>query len=332
MSRRAKIVLLLTALGTLLGVIYAGLQGGGRPQSILRGVVAGLPISLGLSLFEAYVMDGPYGRWLRAKRFVVVLAARLAAWFAIIGIGLAAMRTALPIPDDVPIWGFVADLAYGFALVGVAIAYLATDRLLGRGNLWRLLTGRYHRPREEERIFLFLDMEGSTAAAERLGAARFLELLAACVLDATPALLGARGEIYRYVGDEIVVTWPMDRPGVADRALEGAIAALTALDSRAGLYESRFGVVPRFRGGLHGGTVAVGEIGDARREIVFLGDAVNVAKRLETAARDRGKRLVMSQAVAERLDDGAARARLEDLGAIALAGKSAPLRAFAMDV
>ncbi len=288
-------------------------------------MIAGLPISLAIGLFESYVVDGPAGRRLRAAPFAISLLARFVAWWAAILAGLVLMRWSMPYPNASRVPEFLADIAFSFALLATASSYLSIDRLLGKGNLWRLMIGRYHRPREESRLFLFLDMEGSTAAAERLGAPRFLELLASAVLDATPPILESRGEIHRYIGDEIVVTWPIAR---ADDAVKGAIATIAALDALAPDYVARFGIAPRFRGGLHGGAVAVGEIGDVRREIVYLGDAVNVAKRLETEAGARRARLLVSGDVVAGLRDAGLRARLTDLGEIPIAGRAAPLRTY----
>ncbi len=327
MSRRARMLAILTALATALSAVYGGLLGGpeGPSGGIARGVAAGFPISLAIGLFEAYVVDGPAGRRLRAAPFAMSLLARLIVWMGAILGGLWFMRWLLPYPaaDSTP--ELLADIAFSFALLGAATAYLSIDRLLGKGNLWRLMIGRYHRPREEARIFLFLDMEGSTAAAEKLGAPRFLELLASAVLDATPPILESRGDIHRYIGDEIVVTWPIAR---ADDAVRGALATIATLDALAADYTARFSVAPRFRGGLHGGAVAVGEIGDVRREIVYLGDAVNVAKRLETEAGARRARLLVSGDVVAGLRDATLRARLADLGEIPIVGRAAPLRTY----
>jgi hypothetical protein len=49
----------------------------------------------------------------------------------------------------------------------------------------------------------------------------------------------------------------------------------------AAAYRSAFGTVPGFRGGLHGGTVVTGELGDLKQEIVFVGDILDTAARLE---------------------------------------------------
>jgi adenylate cyclase len=59
--------------------------------------------------------------------------------------------------------------------------------------------------------------------------------------------------------------------------------------------------VPRFRGGLHGGTVTAGELGDLRQQIVFVGDILNTAARLEEYAKRTGRELVISGELLDRL-------------------------------
>ncbi len=331
MSNRARMLTTLIVLATAISAVYGAFAGGDFDPAggALRGAVAGFPISLAIGLFEAFIVDRPAGRRLRAAPFALSLLVRFVVWTGSIFGGLLFMRWLLPFPESREALGFLADSLFGFALIAVALSFLSIDRLLGKGNLWRLMIGRYHRPREEARLFLFLDMEGSTAAAEKLGAPRFLELLGGAILDATPPILESRGEIHRYIGDEIVVTWPIAR---ADEAVKGAIATIAALDALAPDYAARFGVAPRFRGGLHGGTVAVGEIGDVRREIVYLGDAVNVAKRLETEAGARRARLLVSGDVVAGLRDAGLRARLADLGEIPIAGRAAPLRTYVAEI
>ena len=54
-------------------------------------------------------------------------------------------------------------------VVGTINFALEIERVVGPGNLWRLFIGRYRRPREEERVFLFIDLKGSTTFAEEIG-------------------------------------------------------------------------------------------------------------------------------------------------------------------
>ena len=101
--------------------------------------------------------------------------------------------------------------------------------------------------------------------------------------------------------------------------------------SHAARYERDFGVVPRFRGGIHGGTVTAGELGDLRQQIVFVGDILNTAARLEEYAKRTALDLVASGALLNRLTlpPGIEATRCGDL---ALRGKEAPVAAYGLSV
>ena len=97
-----------------------------------------------------------------------------------------------------------------------------------------------------------------------------------------------------------------------------------AVTRHAGRYRRDFGVVPRFRGGLHGGVVTAGELGDLRQQIVFVGDIMNTAARLEEYAKRTGLDLVVSGGLLERiaLPTGVEATRC---GELTLRGKAAPV-------
>ena len=226
-----------------------------------------------------------------------------------------------------------AHLAYAlpfFVVLAFTIQFLLQmNRMIGANVLRYFVTGVYHRPRKEERIFLFLDLEGSTKLAERLGSATYFELLRRFVDDLTEPILDAEGEIYQYAGDEVVITWPHDRGVRAANCVRCFFGIRDAIAGRAPRYEREFGVVPRFHAGLHGGTVTAGELGDLRQQIVFVGDILNTAARLEEYAKRTGRDLVVSGALLERLQlpAGVQSARCGDLE---LRGKEAPVTAYGL--
>ena len=189
-----------------------------------------------------------------------------------------------------------------FAVLAITIQFVVQmNRMIGANVLGYFMAGVYHRPKAEERIFLFLDLEGSTQLAERLGSARYFELLRRCVDDLTEPVLEAEGEIYQYAGDEVVITWPIEAGARAANCVCCFFSVRQALACHALRYEKDFGAVPRFRGGLHGGTVTAGEIGDLRKQIVFVGDILNTAARLEEHAKRTGLDLVASKALLDRV-------------------------------
>ena len=184
--------------------------------------------------------------------------------------------------------------------VGLISLALEVERVLGRGNLLRLFLGRYRRPREEERVFLFMDLRGSTPIAEELGHRRYSELLQECFRDLTSVVLRHDAAVYQYVGDEVVMTWSCSNPALErSSAVEAFFAYQRVLQRKSDMYEARFGMVPEFRGGIDVGPVTVIEVGDVKREIVYHGDVLNTASRLLDTCKDRNESLVVSRSVGD---------------------------------
>ena len=102
------------------------------------------------------------------------------------------------------------------------------------------------------------------------------------------------------------------------------------IEARAERYRQRYGEVPRFKAGCHGGWVVTAEVGDLKRDIVHSGDVVNTASRIEGECRPRGRRLLVSEALLARMPD-IAEASVESLGAAALRGKAEPVALAAVE-
>jgi len=183
-------------------------------------------------------------------------------------------------------------------VVGAINFLLEIERIVGSGNIWRLLIGRYRRPIEEERIFLFMDLKGSTAIAERLGHQRYSELLQECYRDLTRVVMKYEAAIYQYVGDEVVLSWPfLHKHGQRRDSLQTFFDYHRTLLNKSEQYIEQFGHSPEFRGGIDVGAVTVIEVGDVKREIVYHGDVLNTAARLLEVCKMRDNSLVVSQAV-----------------------------------
>lgn len=214
------------------------------------------------------------------------------------------------------------------ALVGaVSInVLLAVAQLLGPGMLWRFLAGRYHRPRREERGFAFLDVRGATAIAERIGDQQFHRYLGEVFRIVEKAALATAGEIHDYIGDGVLIFWPIDR-----RAGRGPLAFVArvapALARRGGWFVEHFGTAPAIRIGAHAGAVVAGEIGEIRRKIVIIGDTVNTAARIEQLARELDTDFLATGAVLERFALPRC-LRADGLGSIMLRGKTEPVETY----
>jgi adenylate cyclase len=114
-------------------------------------------------------------------------------------------------------------------------------------------------------------------------------------------VLETEGEIYQYAGDEVVITWPIEAGVRAANCVRCFFGIRAAVERDLARYERDFGTAPRFRGGLHEGTVTAAEIGDLRQQIVFVGDILNTAARLEEYAKRANLDLVVSGPLLARL-------------------------------
>jgi len=271
-------------------------------------------------------------RWLDALPFAAVLVLKTLFYGAIAG-AVFAGQPGQRLFGVVTVYTARTELiAVCLSLVAVAVLVMMFQAagLVGYRTFMALLLGKYRQPYAERRFFLFVDVVGSTAIAERLGALEAHRFLASVFSAVAEPIQLCRGEIYQYVGDEIVITW-VEADGVADaRALRCFFAMGAALAANADRFFERFGVRPELRAALHLGEVIAGEVGQVRRAIVFHGDVMNTTARLEQATREVGCVFIASaQALAAvgPLPD----IRSRDLGALALRGRVEPIHAFCVD-
>jgi adenylate cyclase len=216
-----------------------------------------------------------------------------------------------------------------FLLLANAILLLQMSRLLGERTLRDIVFGRYHRSRTEERFFLFVDIAGSTPLAERIGPGAVHRFLGEVFRLASDPIDDHRGEVYQYVGDEIVITWTVVEGRAGARPVACFFAIERAVAGAAPEFEREFGAVPRLRAALHGGPVITGEVGGSRRAIVYHGDVMNTTSRIEQVTRDLERQFLVSGDAMERLRDLGDFA-LEDLGLQRLRGRAAAMRIYAV--
>lgn len=229
---------------------------------------------------------------------------------------------------------FASNLLPGLAL-GLVVAVLVSfvrqlNRLVGQNVLLSFITGRYHQPVMERRTFMFLDLEGSTRLAEQLGDAAFHRFLQNFFNDLTEAVLDTGGEIYKYVGDEVIISWPEATAQQRGLPVQCFVQFQARIHQQAGHYQRHFGAVPAFRAGVHSGSVVAGELGDLKQEISYLGDVLNTTARLLEQARATPYRLIISAAALGQAPILPPQATLVDLGTFQPRGKQAAVPVLAV--
>ncbi|MEM9326161.1 MAG: adenylate/guanylate cyclase domain-containing protein [Bacteroidota bacterium] len=205
-------------------------------------------------------------------------------------------------------------------VVMTMIALLVNDKY-GPGVFLKFLMGKYFNPSREERVFMFLDLRSSTTIAEQLGEERYFHFLRDVYREVTPAILKYKGEIYQYVGDEIIVTWTL-KSGIGNANCLNCFYDIRALLARKRDYfETTFGVMPEFKAGMHYGPVMAGEIGVVKRDIAFSGDVLNTTSRIQDKCNEFGVNLLLSKSLMEKIAAISSRFEPREIGEIELRGK-----------
>lgn len=196
----------------------------------------------------------------------------------------------------------VSYLFWLFVVLGTLIILLVNDKY-GPGVFWDFLLGKYFHPKREERIFMFLDLRSSTTIAEKLGEQRYFYFLKDFFQHSTASILDAKGEIYQYVGDEIVISWKMHEGVDNANCLNCFFEIQEALRLKALYYKETYdGIVPEFKAGLHYGYVVAGEIGVVKRDIVFSGDVLNTTARIQQKCNELGVNILLSNYLLDKLN------------------------------
>jgi len=151
--------------------------------------------------------------------------------------------------------------------------------------------------RREATIF-FSDLEGFTSLSEKLDPGQLTALLNDFLSEMTDIILDEGGTLDKYEGDAIIAFWnaPLDQPDHALRACRAALRCQQRLLERQDDFKKQVGQRLRMRIGIHTGQVVVGNMGSSRRfDYTVLGDAANLASRLEGANKVFGTFLMVSE-------------------------------------
>ncbi len=326
--------------GLILGLLYA----------VISFDVKILPISMsvGLSIgfFSALLDKWLFSGWLRRRRFGVVILLRTLGYLGII-IGSLFMLTASQVVqnyqvDWIPafesgkwtqlLWekNFLTTVLICFIILLAMQFTSQVSRLLGRNVLFNYLIGRYYHPKEEERIFMFLDIKSSTSLAEKLGHFQWHRLLNEFFFDISEPISRSKGEIYQYVGDEVVISWPKQRGIKNLNCIRCFFLIMQKIESKRHRYIKRYGAEPVFKAGYHIGKVVAGEIGDFKRSIVFHGDTINTASRIQAETNRLDLRLLLSARLLHELDLKGAYTT-DYIGNILLRGKEEKIELYSLD-
>ena len=220
-------------------------------------------------------------------------------------------------------------LIYSMFIGDILVCTTLIANRFGRGVLLSIMLGKYHRPKEQDRIFMFLDLKSSTTYAEKLGHIQYSEMIQDCFYDLTDSINKHDVEIYQYVGDEAVLTWKVEQGLINNNCIETYYTFQEIIHGKKDYYLNKYGIVPEFKAGVNMGKVTVAEVGVVKREIAYHSDVLNTASRIQDKCNDYGKNILISGSLKNKITKTTG--LITDLmGSITLKGKMRTIDVYAV--
>ena len=210
----------------------------------------------------------------------------------------------------------------------VSIILLEVTDKYGPGMLWLMLSGEYTKPRIENRIFIFLDINESTSIAEDLGHEKYFRMLRNFFNDITLPILANDGEIYQYVGDEIVISW-LNTPENKLKSLKFIRNTYFLVERLSSRYQKRYGKQPKFKAGVHAGEVTAGFIGVIKKDLIYCGDTMNTTARIRSMCNDLDEPYILSEDFMSGFHQPHGY-DIDKIGTMELKGRSEPIQLFSL--
>jgi len=242
------------------------------------------------------------------------------------------------------LYGNSLNFAINFIFSGIGIAVLIhfsifsflfhfilqMNKKFGPGILLKYILGNYFNPREEERIFMFLDLKSSTTIAEKLEHISYSNLLQDCFAELTDPINNYKGQLYQYVGDEVVITWKL-KQGLSNlNCIKFFYAFVNKLENKKNYFLKSYDIIPEFKAGLHCGNVTVAEVGELKTEIAYHGDILNTASRIQGLCNQYQEQFLVSETLINQLpEENIYQSKF--IGNLKLKGKEKKVKVFSIE-
>lgn len=274
---------------------------------LIRVMSAAVFMGFSIATFEGYFYQS-----FRKKPFALIVTVRsvsysiiITCWLIIINGIWESIDNDITFKDGVFYYlqseAYLANLVTLIVLFILILGINQINSLHRKGELLKFIFGRFHQPKEVEQLFCFIDLNHSTTIAEKLGNLKFGSFLKDYYSDITDAIRISGAEIYMYVGDEIILSWPVTKNLNYNKVLACVSIMKKTIRKKENIYRERYGYVPEFKAGLHGGFVLVTWVGELKKEIIYLGDVLNTASRIMGECKRLDCNFLVSGYIKERI-------------------------------
>jgi len=328
-------------LSVLLFAFYAFTRHGFSWIALSTSLIVSVPIGFAIAFFETQSTE--FRRKHRRTQFWFYLlyrTFRVTSWFIVLFFIIMIIVRWMKINTYETIFPhslhdfFATRKVFEFLGIALIISLVSNfmdelHRKLGRDAIFNLVFGKYHQVKQEDRLFLFIDLNGSTEIAEEMGELEFSHFLQDYYYDISEPIARYFGRVYQYVGDEVVVTWSLKRGLKFDVCVRCFFAIQKQIRRYQDQYQKRYGRVPEFKAALHGGTIVVSEVGKYKSEIAYHGDVLNTTARMLSKCHDLNAGFLISDFIVEKITMPRY-LKVEPMGSFQLKGKQQEIELYSV--
>jgi len=203
-----------------------------------------------------------------------------------------------------------------------------TFHQIGFASLGRMMLGYYQKPREENLIFMFLDLQSSTKYAEILGHEKYSYFIKDCFRFLTNPILKSMGRVYQFVGDEAVVTWSAKKLKNFKHTVDFFYYYEEELNRKKDYFQKEYGLLPVFTASINSGKVMAAEVGEIKKELAFHGDVLNTAARIQKQCKTYRKKILVTSNFASQLLDAKTGYKLQYVDIVKFIGKNRTVKIY----
>ena len=293
-------ILIVTLIGMCFGLFYNYLFYNHTITEFTESAIIGILLGIIIGVLEQFVLL----RFFQKKTFLFVTLVRTVLYTIITALILSSVlsieNSFVENTSYADAWMaylsstfFIRDLLFSSGIVILMLFSLQIILLIGKSNFLRFMFGWYHQPSEVSRVFMFVDLKGSTALAEKLSNKEYSAFVQEYFYDISDAIAMFDGEIYQYVGDEIVVVWKLRKDNL--HCIKSFFKMKEIIKVKQQNYLDKFGFIPEFKAGIHGGKVIATQVGKIKKELVYHGDVLNTTSRIEGQCNILNESLLISE-------------------------------------
>ena len=234
--------------------------------------------------------------------------------------------------NEMSIFNWVLIICLAGILLHIVVHVLKEWNRRSGGRIFKDTILKWNRlAREEERIFLFVDLESSTELADKMGHVKYSAFLQDCYRDIDWCVHETNASIYQIIGDEIVLTWKCSKKENFTRAIDFYFLFMEKLRRYDTYFSNIYHKLPLFKASIHCGKIMRLEQGRFKSILAYHGDVVNTAARIQKLCKNYPYPILITSAFYVQVNSNVTKYKIDYIDKVEIQGKKNPVELYGVN-